>query len=81
LLDDFEQEQDEDNCEDEAKASTSVIAESRTHAITAKAEHKNQDDQKDNHYSLSPYREDSLYGGVMRILSSTQWNLVFSWVA
>jgi hypothetical protein len=77
LLDDFEQEQDEDDREDEAKASAPVIAESRSHTITAKAEHKNQDDQEDNHYSLSPYREDSLYGGVMRILSSTQWNLFF----
>ena len=47
LLDDFEQEQDENNGEDEANASAAVVAESWSHAITTKAEHKNQNDQKD----------------------------------
>ena len=47
LLDDFEQEQDEDDGEDEADASAAVVAESWSHAITTKAEHKNQNDQKD----------------------------------
>jgi len=47
LSDDFEQEQDENNGEDEANASAAVVAESWSHAITTKAEHKNQNDQKD----------------------------------
>ena len=72
LLDEFEQEQDEDDGENEADASAAVVAESWSHAITTKAEHKNQDDQKDNHCSLSPYCEDSLYGGVMRVLLQPQ---------
>ena len=49
LLDgnDFEQDQDEDDCENEANASAAVVAEPWAHAVTAKAEHKNQNDQKD----------------------------------
>ena len=46
-LDNLEQEQDEYDGEDEADASAAVVAESWSHAITTKAEHKNQDDQKD----------------------------------
>ena len=66
-LDDFEQQQDEDDGEDEADASTTVIAESWPHAITTKAEHENQNDQKNKHL-LSPYGEVSPDGGVMLIL-------------
>ncbi len=47
LLDDFEQEQEENDGEDEADASATVVAEPGSHAITTKAEHKNQNDQKD----------------------------------
>ena len=47
LLNDFEQEQDEDDGEKEADASAAVVAQPRSHAITTKAEHKNQNDQKD----------------------------------
>ena len=47
LLDDFEQEQDENDGEDEAEASAAVVPESWSHAITTKAEHKNQNDQED----------------------------------
>ena len=47
LLDNFEQEQDEYDGEDEADASAAVVAEPRAHAITTKAEHKNQNDQKE----------------------------------
>ena len=47
LLDDFEQEQNEDDGEDEAEASAAVVPESWSHAITTKAEHKNQNDQED----------------------------------
>jgi hypothetical protein len=55
----FEQEQNEDDGEDEAEASSAVVAEPWSHAITTKAEHKNQDDQKDKHFLSSPYGEDS----------------------
>jgi hypothetical protein len=71
-LDDFEQEQDEDDGEDEAEASSAVVAESWAHAITTKAEHKNQDDQKDKHCLFSPFGEDSPHGGVMLVLLQTQ---------
>jgi hypothetical protein len=46
-LDDFEQEQDEYDGEDEAEASSAVVTETWAHAITTKAEHKNQNDEKD----------------------------------
>jgi hypothetical protein len=59
LLDDFEQEQNENDGENEADASAAVVAEPRSHAITTKAEHKNQNDQKDKHCLFSPYGEDS----------------------
>jgi hypothetical protein len=71
-LNDFEQEEDQDNGEDEADASAAVVAESWSHAITTKAEHKNQNDQKDKHSLFSPYGEDSPDGGVMRILLQAQ---------
>jgi hypothetical protein len=58
-LDDFEQEKNENDGEDEADASSTVIAEPWSHAITTEAEHKNQDDQKNKHYLFSPYGEDS----------------------
>jgi hypothetical protein len=58
-LEDFEQEEDQDDGEDEADASAAVVAEPWSHAITTEAEHKNQDDQKDKHYSGSPCGEDS----------------------
>ena len=48
-LDDFGQEQDKDDEEDEAEASSAVIAKPWSHAITTKAEHKDQNDQKKNH--------------------------------
>jgi hypothetical protein len=48
-LDDFEQEQNENDGEDERDSATAVVAESWPHTVTAKAEHKNQDDQKDEH--------------------------------
>jgi hypothetical protein len=59
LLDNFEQKQNENDEEDEADASAAVVAETRSHAITTEAEHKNQDDQKNKHYSFSPCGEDS----------------------
>ena len=58
-LDNFEQKQNEDDEEDEADASSAVVTESWSHAITAEAEHKDQNDQKNKHYLFSPYGEDS----------------------
>ena len=55
-LDDLEQEQNEDDGEDEADASASVVAEPWSHAITTEAEHKNQDEQKDEHVYFSVRR-------------------------
>jgi hypothetical protein len=49
-LDDFEQQQEEDDGEDEADASSTVVAEPWPHAITTEAEHKDQNDQKDKHF-------------------------------
>ena len=46
FLDEFEQEKNENDGEDEADATASVVAESWSHAITTEAEHKDQDDQK-----------------------------------
>ena len=53
LLDDFEQKQNEHDSQDETEAATAVIPESRSHAITAKTEHQNQNDKNDEHL-LSP---------------------------
>ena len=52
LLDDFEQQQDENNEQDEADATAAVVAKPGTHAIAAKTEDQNQDQQKDNHLVL-----------------------------
>ena len=49
LLDDFEQQQDEDDEQDKADASAAVIAKPWAHAIAAKTEHQDQDQQKDDH--------------------------------
>jgi hypothetical protein len=51
-LDDLHQEQDEDDKEDKADAAAAVVAETRSHTIAAKAEHQNQDEQKDKHLFL-----------------------------
>jgi hypothetical protein len=58
-LDNFEQKQNENDGEDEADASSTVVAEPWSHAITTKAKHENQNDQKDKHYWFSPCGEDS----------------------
>jgi hypothetical protein len=71
-LDNLHQEQDEDDEQDEADAASAVVAEARSHAITAKAEHQNQNEQKDKHLYFSPFGEISPYGGVMLILLLTQ---------
>lgn len=55
-LDDFEQQEDEDDGEDEADASAAVVSEPWSHAITAEAEHKYQNDQKDKHSFFSVRR-------------------------
>jgi hypothetical protein len=72
LLDDFEQQQEEDDGEDEADASSTVVAEPWPHAITTETEHKDQNNQKDKHFLFSPYGEDSPLGGVMRNLLQAQ---------
>jgi hypothetical protein len=48
-LDEFEKKQDEDDREDEADSAAAIVAEPWSHAIPAKAEHQNQNDQKDRH--------------------------------
>lgn len=55
-LDDFEQQQDEDDGEEEADASATVVSEPWSHAITAEAEHKDQNNQKDKHSFFSVRR-------------------------
>ena len=52
-LDDFEQKQDENDGEDKAKTSATVVTEAGTHAISTKAEHQNQNDQNDEHFTFS----------------------------
>jgi hypothetical protein len=63
-LDDFEQKKDENDGEDEAEAASAVVAETWTHAVTTEAEHQNQDNQKDKHFT-SPCSEGSLLEGMM----------------
>jgi len=58
-LDNLEQEKNENDEQNEADASSAVVAESWPHAIATKAEHKNQNDQKNKHYLFSPRGEDS----------------------
>lgn len=48
-LDDFKQKQDENDGQDERKAAAAVVAETGSHTIAAKAEHQNQNNQKDKH--------------------------------
>jgi hypothetical protein len=66
-LDDFEKKEDENDEEDERESAAAVVAEPRSHAIAAKAEHQNQNDQKDKHLCFSPFGEISPDGGVMQI--------------
>jgi hypothetical protein len=49
-LDDFEKEQDEHDGENETEATSTVVSETWTHAVTTEAEQQNQDDQKDEHF-------------------------------
>jgi hypothetical protein len=48
-LNDFQKQQYEDDGEDEREAATAVIAEAGTHAITAKAEDEDENDEDDKH--------------------------------
>jgi hypothetical protein len=48
-LDNLKQEQDEDDGQDERKPTATVVAETRSHTIATKAEHQNQNNQKDKH--------------------------------
>jgi hypothetical protein len=58
-LEDFEQEENQDDSEDEGDATAAVVAETWSHAVTAEAEHKDQNDQKNYHVIFSPFGEDS----------------------
>jgi hypothetical protein len=50
-LENFEQQKDDNDHQDKRNASSSVVADAGTHAITAKAKHKNQNDKKNQHCS------------------------------
>jgi hypothetical protein len=71
-LDNLHQEQDENDEQDKADAAAAVVAEARSHAITAKAEHQNQNEQEDKHLYFSPFGEVSPMEGVMLILLQAQ---------
>ena len=68
--------QDEDDEQDEADAAATVVSESRSHAIAPKAEHQNQNEQKDKHLCFLPFGEISPDGGVMQILLSTHKQII-----
>jgi hypothetical protein len=57
-LDNSEEKQDENDDKDEADAAAAVVAESWSHAIPAKAEHQNQNNQKDKHFCFLRCGED-----------------------
>ena len=61
-LDYSEQKQDEDDEQDEADAAAAVVAESWTQPIATKAEHQNQDNQKDKHVCFSKVMKFRWYG-------------------
>lgn len=56
-LDDLHKQQDEDDEQDKADSAAAVVSETRSHAIAAKAEHQNQDEQKNKHLCFSPFGE------------------------
>jgi hypothetical protein len=56
-LDDFHEKQDENDEQDKADSAAAVVAETWPHAIAAKAEHQNQNDQKNKHLCFSPFGE------------------------
>ena len=66
-LDNFEKEQDEHDGKDEAEATSTVVSETWTHAVTAEAEQQNQDDQKDEHFYFSVPAKDRRPCCVMQI--------------
>jgi hypothetical protein len=67
---DFHEKQDENDEQYKADSAAAVVAESRSHAIAAKAEHQNQNEQKNEHLCFSPFGEVSPDRGVMQILLS-----------
>jgi hypothetical protein len=71
-LDNFEQKQNDNDEQDEADASSAVVAEPWSHAITTEAEHKNQNDQKNKHYCFLRTAKIRQMCGVMRNLLQTQ---------
>jgi hypothetical protein len=71
-LDNLHKKEDKDDEQDEADAASSVVAETRSQTIAAKAEHQNQNDQKDKHLVFSPFGEVSPLEGVMQFLLLTQ---------
>jgi hypothetical protein len=81
-LDDLHQEQDENDEQDKADAAAAVVTETWSHTIPAKAEHQDQNEQKDKHLCFSPFGEVSPDGCVMQIfmLLSLQRNILF-WLA
>jgi hypothetical protein len=76
-LDDFEKEQNENDDEDERDSAASVVAESRSHAITTEAEHKDQNEQKDKHYLFLRAAKIRQMKSVMQIFIVLSWCEIF----
>jgi hypothetical protein len=68
LLDHFKQEQDENDEQNERESTAAVVAEPRTHAIAAKAEQQDQNNEKDQHLYFSVQRNFA-YAGMMQIFN------------
>jgi hypothetical protein len=73
---DFHKKQDENDEQDKADSAAAVVSEPWSHAIAAKAEHQNQNEQKNKHLCFSPFSEVSPNGGVMQILLSVQEEII-----
>lgn len=63
--DDLEQQQDQDDGEDQTQAAAAVVSQARPHAISAKTEEQDQDDEKEDHFLYRSPNERCATGGTM----------------
>ena len=77
-LDDLEQQKDQDDGEDQAQAAAAVVSQSRPHAITAKTEQQDQDDEKEDHFLYrSPGKRCTTGGTMLNLMLASLANPLF----
>jgi hypothetical protein len=73
---DLHKQEDEDDEQDKADSAAAVVSESRSHAVAPKAEHQNQNQQKNKHLVFLRSAKFRQMKGVMQILLSTHKEII-----